>query len=333
MRNLLRPTAMSLILAAGVSARSTSLEPFLMRGMGSTLFRFEMAFPITGVEDVPEGTQALVQSELEYPLDMFVAGLKWRFEPGGGETGRGMGFTLGAWTNLSGPAGWMKDTDWFGTRVPSGSGTRSRRVMVSYTESTAEPQWYGGEAGWDIGPYPLLTWQARYGLSVRAERLEYSMTGVKGWQRLPDGGKIPIDALSGRQVLTYELTRVMPRFSADVLLAEGRIADWGATLTAAPAFAWDHDDHVLRNKYSDSFVFGFEAGARSEIAFRVSDRSRLVAAGELAYLRATGTMDQHFYGDDPGTPDRDETGSGFKNVETRIIGFGGGISVGYRRLF
>lgn len=333
MRNLFRPLAMSLILAAGVSARSTSLEPFLMRGMGSTLFRFEVTSPMTAVEDVPEGTLALGQSELEFPLDMFVAGFKWRFEPRGGEAGRGIGITLGAWTNVSGAAGRMLDTDWYGTRVSSGKSVRSTLVKFSYTESKAEPQWYGGEAGWDIGPYPLLGTQARYGLSVRAERLEYSMTGVKGWQKLPDADKVQIDALPGRQVLTYELTRLMPRFFSAIRLAEGRIADWDVTLTAAPAFAWDHDDHVLRKKYSDSFVFGFEAGLQSEVAFRVSDRSRLVAAAEMAYLRAEGTMDQRFYGDDPGTPGRDETGSGQQNLTNRIISFAGGVTAGWRFLF
>lgn len=80
-------------------------------------------------------------------------------------------------------------------------------------------------------------------------------------------------------------------------------------------------------------AFGFEAGVRSELAFRVSDRARLVAAAELAYLRAKGTMDQHYYGDDPGTPGQDETGTDIRNVMDRIIGLGGGVSAGYRFLF
>ena len=332
MRKRLRPTAISLILAAAASARS-SLEPFLMRGMGSTLFRMEMTFPLTGGEDIPEDMKGLGQSELEYPLDMFTAGLKWRFEPAGGETARGMGFTLGAWTNVSDPAGKMKDTDWFGARVSSGNTTTSSLVKFSYTESTAEPRWYGGEAGWDFGPFSLLGKQARYGLSVRAERFTYRMTGVEGWQRFPDSPRVRVNTLSGQLVLTYALTRVMPRFFADIRLAEGRIAAWNATLSAGPAFAWDHDDHVLRNKYSDTYAFGFEAGVRSELAFRVSDRSRLVAAAELAYLRTKGTMDQHYYGDDPGTPDQNESGRDYKNVVNRIIGLAGGVSAGYRFLF
>lgn len=332
MRNLLRPTAISLLLAATASARS-SLEPFLRRGMGSTLFRMEMTFPMTGVEDVPDDMKGLGQSELEYPLGMFVAGLKWRIEPGVGESRRGMGFILGAWTNLSDPSGTMKDTDWFGARVISGNTTSSSLVKFSYTESIAELRSFGGEAGWDIGPFPLLGKQARYGLSVRAERFDYLMTGIEGWQRFPGSPRVQVDALSGQPVLTYELTRVMPRFFAEVGLAEGRIAGWNATLSAGPAFAWDHDDHVLRKKNSDTYAFGFEAGVRSELAFRVSDRSRLVAAAELAYFRTKGTMDQHFYGDDPGTQDRDETGTDYNNVVNRIIGLAGGVTAGYRFLF
>jgi hypothetical protein len=244
-----------------------------------------------------------------------------------------MGFTLGAWTNVSEPSGKMKDTDWFGARVSSGNTTASSLYKFSYTESTAEPRWYGGEAGWDIGPFFLLGKQARYGLSVRAERFTYRMTGVEGWQRVPGSPQFRVDTLSGQPVLTYELTRVMPRFFADFRLAEGRAAAWSAMFFTGPAFAWDHDDHVLRNKYSDTYAFGFEAGVHSELSFRLSDRSRLVAAAELAYLRTKGTMDQHFYGDDPGTPDEDETGTDYKNVVNRIIGLGGSVSAGYRFLF
>jgi hypothetical protein len=52
----------------------------------------------------------------------------------------------------------------------------------------------------------------------------------------------------------------------------------------------------------------------------------------LAYFRAKGEMDQRFYGDDPGTAD-DETGTTFDDVVTRIIGFGGAVTLGARFVF
>jgi hypothetical protein len=77
--------AAAALLAVSLPSARTSLEPFLRQGFGSTLFRMEQTFPLTGTADsIPDNTRGLGQSELEYPLDAILAGLRYRYETGGG---------------------------------------------------------------------------------------------------------------------------------------------------------------------------------------------------------------------------------------------------------
>jgi hypothetical protein len=309
----------------------TMLEPFFGRGSGSTLFRLEATVPITGQADsLPEGTQGLIQSELEFPMDMFIAGLRWRTEIGA-ENSRTTGLSFGVWMNVADPGSPMLDTDWLGFKMSSGGSTPLYKF--SYTESRAEARWFGAEGSVDFGSFRPFRTPVRYGLSVRAEHFAYRLFGIKGWQRMPGSPSVPVDALRKTLVLTYDLTRLVPLLSADMRLVEGRKATWKAVFSGGPAFAWDYDDHVLRFKESDAYAFGFEAGLLTEIEFRISQRASLVPTVRLAYLRTKGTMDQRFYADDPSTMDLDETGMTHPNVENRIISFAGSASLGYRYRF
>lgn len=316
--------------AASAACAGSSLEPFFGRGYGSTLFRLELTFPLTDLTDEPidENVKGLGQSELEYPLDAFLAGFRYRheFTPA---MERYWGLNLGVWTNFTRPGGEMEDSDWFGQRTSSGTSSSSVLYKFSYTRSRAEVRWYGGEAGADFGSYPLLSRPVRYGLALRAEHLSYRMFGAQGWQRMPGQAATAIDSHRGELVLVYRLLRIMPRLTADMLLADGRAFSWKAAASGAPALAMDYDDHVLRRKDSETLAFGFEAGISSEIRWRLSGRTSLAASADLAYFRAKGKMDQHFYGDDPYTED-DETGLSIPDVVNRIIGLGGGLSLGFR---
>ncbi len=317
------------VCAVSISRAQNSVEPFLFRGFGSTLFRLELEVPLsgTGADTLPDNVKRLGQSELEYPLDVFSVGLRYRHESVITE-GRSVGVGLSAWINLSDPSSKMKDTDWMGSRATSGGGTATVLFKFSETESRAELRGYGGEAGLDIGSYTLFRKPVRYGLAVRAERFDYRMFGVKGTQ-FPDGSPVQVDQFPGQLVLTYGLIRIVPRLTADFRLAGNDAVTWNLLISGAPAFAFDHDDHVLRKKESDTFASGFEAGALTGLEFRLSDRASAVAALDVAYLRTKGDMDQHFYGDDPFTSN-DETGTRYKNVVNRIIALGGSLSVGVR---
>jgi len=321
-------------LAAAASLRAeTSLEPIFGRGYGSTLYRLEMTFPLTNAGDsLPENTKGLGQSELEYPLDALVAGARYRqtFQAG---DGRSIGLRLAGWTNVSEPDGRMQDSDWFGARASTGVTTSSVLFKFSYTRSRAELRWLGGEAGVDIGDYSLLGRPVRYGLLVRAERMDYRLYGADGWNRAP--GETTSENVSfsdSNLVLRYGLTRVQPRLTAEMRFARSTRTEFKIALSAAPAMAWDHDDHVIRKKESDTFAFGYEIGAGAEWDIRITDHFLITLVGDAAYFRAKGEMNQRFYGDDPGTA-QNETGTTIDNVVTRIIGLGGGLTFGTRFLF
>lgn len=326
--------ACAALVSLSAAFAQSSLEPFILRGHGSTLYRLELGFPLTGMADsVPENTEGMGQSELEYPLDLFAAGARYRHALKAAGS-RSTGLSVAAWANVSQPDSKMKDTDWLGARASSGITTSSVLFKFSYTQSRAEIRWFGGEAGLDFGDYRLFDKPVRYGLSIRADRISYRLFGVEGWQRAPGNpSAILIDTLAGELVLTYGLTRVMPRLFADLTLVDGRRIGWKAVFTGAPAFAMDHDTHVLRRKESETSAFGLEAGVLTELRFPLSAQSALIASADLAYLRTKGSMDQHFYGDDPFTGERDETGMSVKDVETRIISLSGGFSLGIRYLF
>ncbi len=309
------------------------MEPFIQKGFGSTLYRLEITFPLTGIADsIPENTKGLGQSELEFPLNPMLAGLRYRRE-NISYGALNLGFAFSAWANISMPGDKMMDTDWFGARSTSGITTSSVLIKFSQTQSRAELAWYGTEAGVDFGDFTLFSKAARYGLVVRMEHFGYRLYGVEGWQKVPGEIAVTLDTLQEREVLTYRLLRIMPRMYLELRLMESRLLVWNAFFSGAPAFAMDHDDHLLRKKESDTFSFGFEGGASSELSIHLSEHYQAVATGEFAYLRSKGKMDQRFYGDDPFTPNIDESGILIKDVVTRIIGMSGCVSAGVRYLF
>jgi hypothetical protein len=291
-----------------------------------------MTFPVTGAGDsVPGDTKGLGQSELEYPLDALLVGARYRQvfrEADGG----GIGLRLAAWTNATQPDGKMRDTDWTGSRSSPGTSTTSVLFKSGYTQSRARLRWNGGEAGADIGAYALFGKPVIYGLAVRVERLDYRLYGASGWQREPNQPAREVSVPDEELVLAYGLTRVRPRLFAEMRLARRHDVDIKAALSLAPALAWDHDDHVLRHKESDTFAYGFEVGGGAEMDIRIAAHFMLTAGADLAYLRTRGEMDQRFYGDDPATGGN-EAGTTIDNVVTRIIGLGGGATLGLRFLF
>ncbi len=322
-----------MLYAASALYAQTTVEPILTTNYGSTLFRMEMNFPTTGIDSgLPANSGLIGRSELEYPLDVFLTGLRLRREFQAGEN-MTLGGTLAAWTNLSQPESKMMDSDWFGIQSSSGTTTSTVLFKFSYTESRAELRWFGGEAGIDMGRYSLFGKAVRYGLAVRYDRFTLKMFGVQGWQRQPGDSSILVDDYQDQLVLTYALTRIVPRLFSEVQLEGNGRVSWKATFSGSPAsMAFDHDDHVLRKKMADTFAFGFGLGASTEVCFHLARHVDLSTTADLFYLRTKGNMDQYYYGDDPFTS-VDETGLRYDNVENRIIGLAGGLSLGMRCLF
>ena len=89
--------ALPALIAAAPARAAGTLEPFCGLGYGSTLYRLEMTFPLTAPDTTVPNGKGLGQSELEYPLDAMLVGLRYRQEFAG------IGLRLGAWTNAGLP--------------------------------------------------------------------------------------------------------------------------------------------------------------------------------------------------------------------------------------
>jgi hypothetical protein len=111
---------------------------------------------------------------------------------------------------------------------------------------------------------------------------------------------------------------------------------WDTKLTYLQVFASDYDDHLLRNKISVADVYGGGGSLRSEFTIHSDKRGAaqpLVALYlEVLYLKATGDQTQTWYGDDPASPNEDDTGqqiSGIPHdVESLQINVGIRIGIG-----
>ena len=145
------------------------------------------------------------------------------------------------------------------------------------------------------------------------------MYGVDGWQTDFYGEDAPyhFDTYHDELVLTYDAT-----YSA--LYAGTKISrnfekqgiELNVKLKLSPiATAKDLDDHVLRFKTAESelqngLFYDFAGEIAYLFPFTIFNgrKIRFKIGGNIAHFELEGSQTQKFYGDDPGTPDEDETG-------------------------
>ncbi len=242
-------------------------------------------------------------SKLEFPLDVLLVGAKFRM--------RSIGDSLGAWwiegaafTNVDDPERVMKDTDW----------TKKRANLVlddSYTESRAQMSSI------------LLTIEAarcvvqRENVSLAAwagfryHRIEQDITGWEGWY---------IDSLlvlhrrSGtKQGIFYRVTYKLPHVGLLSEIKYHRRISLELKAAYALVLASDFDDHLLRHKDATASMTGHGILSGANIRCRLPVSGKVQPFFELvagfAYLHASGSQTQTWYGDDPITPDVDDTGT------------------------
>lgn len=326
----LRPFLFSLFLASSTVAHAENdffIEPFVAYGNGSTWYRLQVTEPL---ENPPAGYDVSVgQSELEYPLDVALAGLKTGrvFATG---RGKHVSVYARAWSNLSDPISKMEDTDWVGVK----NNTTTSLYKFSYTQSRSEVEWVGAEVGLEMGDYRLFKRRVAYGIALQADYSSHKMFGVTGWQKLPDTSRILIDDLHNELVLTYRLFYVEPRIYTNITMVQSSNWNWHMLLSISPfVVANDHDDHVLRNKRSETWAFGGGAGLESQLEFLLNKHVSLIADVRIRYIFTKGKMNQKYYGDDPGTNDVNESGLEFHDIDNLISLFTQQVGLGLRWSF
>jgi len=148
----------------------------------------------------------------------------------------------------------------------------------------------------------------------RYQRIEQDIIGYDGWQLWRDVSKPEVVPIHGTDTaLFYRVTYTAPHIGLRSNLhpdSRSLLSVWAAF---APVWVSDFDDHLLRKKTGISNITGsgglFGAQIQVQPAHGVGMVPIVSVRGDLAYFRASGRQTQHWYGDDPITPDYDDTGS------------------------
>jgi len=306
------------------------VEPFIAREFGSTWFRMQVSEPIKDPPQDADFTEAIGQSELEYPLDVFLLGAKFR-ESFTLADERSASVFARIYFNMNDPDSKMQDSDWFG----AGNGNLKSLYKYSYTQSSSRISWIGGELGFDIGNYKLLGKKVSYGAKIAVDVSSHEMRGIDGWQKMfTDSKRVEFSERQNELVLTYELFYFEPSVYVDFKLLQYQTMNWSVIFSLSPlTLAIDKDDHVLRNKGSETTAYGFGLGLVNEMEFQINPGVSVVADARMRYIRTHGKMSQKYYGDDPGTQDKDETGLAFDNIDNVISLFTQEIALGIRWRF
>ena len=263
------------------------------------------------------GADVKGESELEFPLDMFLIGASMRLK-GKLKSGEPWRVKLGVFTNLNHPSNDMKDTDWITLPVYN-----IFHKKFSYTESDAELKtllvYVEGRFGLVREPKFILELLGGY----EYQDFSFEIFGVRGWQGWEWDYEVHFDTLHGVNVLDYDVTyhvpyggmaacfQISPRFNLE---AKGAIAP--------RVSANDHDDHLLRNKTADGDCSGWALKAETDlrwIVFETSSKSNWSLGLGFGFMKisTSGKQEQNWYGDDP-VSEEDDTGSRVTGIKQKI---------------
>jgi hypothetical protein len=282
--------------------------PQLSQSFGLTEYIMDIADP------QEEGIYVL-KSQLEFPLDVAMAGVTV-----GVHSTRD---TLYAWSleggyflNIEDPGGIMKDHDWETVWRVIGTDTVTYWGEVekfSYTESRAEMK----SALITVEGYLRVFQKRRFDIDLwggfRYQKIEQNIIGYKGWQLKRDSSVARVVYVSSTDSAAYYRVTFNTPY---VGLRSNIRLNPNTSLSAKTAFAlvWasDFDDHLLRNKIATADITGkgFISGVslRHQMPHNGKIQPFFELVGEFVYLHASGSQTQSWYGDDPASPDYDDTG-------------------------
>lgn len=275
-------------------------------------------YHIQFTEFYPEiGSDVKGDSELEFPLDVFLVGGTLRLE-GQLKSGEKWGVELGASKNLNHPQGYMKDSDWIA--IPQ----YHFNSKFSYTESDAELNAL------------LIHLEARLGIVRRPnlavdlvggyeyQDFSFEILGIRGWQGFDVSDRVLLDTLQGVNVLDYDIKYHIPYGGITARSQFSPRVGFGAKAAISPrAGASDHDDHLLRLFTAESECSGWAWRTGADLRWMFyGDSGKPNWSLGLAFgykgISTKGTANQVYYGDEPGTPDEDETGMEFTGIKQKI---------------
>jgi outer membrane protease len=238
------------------------------RLLGSTLYHIT----------VPTG-QGTIESELEWSLDSWLAGITATAENGGRWRA-----DLSVLTNLSGGSGAMEDSDWLDG------------ILFVFSESEVETDTFSALVLDVSGKYRFVRstqWTLegvagllRQSFDLTASNLrQYSPVGIEGFNAVVAG-----------PVVTYSVSYTVPYLGAVLTLAPSPKLSLALEALGGYARGEDEDDHLLRFKRSRAETDGFALMGRMSGEYAFSPRFSLTAALKAFLVETSGDQSQIFYG-------------------------------------
>jgi hypothetical protein len=260
-----------------------------------------------------------VSSELVFPLDTLVEGLRLRYEPGTPGR-RPWSLEASVYTNLLNPLGSMQDYDWW--MYPG-----YPKVPFSYTESAAGMRWYLATVEAQVELRSGGWGRINLAFGYRFQFIKQEITGYTGWDLDANRDGI-IDSYSPQQDLTVhalDYRVIYNTLTSGLALTMFPAPPLSVTAEAGLAlpFVSDRDDHLLRYKLSTAAGFGYGGYASLEARYtwvpaKSSLRPFLALSGSALGLKANTLQTQTWYGDDPASVGYDDTGTRLFGIDHRI---------------
>jgi outer membrane protease len=256
-------------------------------------------------------------SELEFPLDVFMltgnVGLEGKLKGG-----KHWGVKLAVSKNINHPGGYMKDSDWIS--IPKDN----INAKFSYTESDAQLNalliCLEGHLG--------LVRKARLNIDLvggyEYQNFSFEILGIRGWQGFNLSERIYFDAYQDTNVLDYDITYKIPYLGTAIRYQAIPQLNWEALLAVSPhTQVRDHDDHLLRFKTADSECSGWALKVGTDIRWNLfgtptSSNWSFTFGFYYTQISTKGSQAQTWYGDDPASPDFDDTGGKAAGINQKI---------------
>lgn len=279
---------------------STSVSWTLGIGSGQT------EYIISGRGIDTSGNDVWVKSELEFPLSCTLFGVSARIHSK--SMPRPWSLELTLLTNLSHPSEKMRDHDWID--IENGfSGklafTTSDAEMMSLVIGLRAKRYLWGFGSLQMGPMAAF----------RHQWISQDIIGAHGW--VVDYRRPPYPEASigtSDKVIDYRISYYLPMLGVTARIDAGEHLTGEMDVAATAAIYSDFDDHLLRHKTANSSGIGPGLIANVDVGVALGKADKRVTpivgiVGRLLTLHATGSQSQDWYGDDPLTEDRDDTGA------------------------
>jgi outer membrane protease len=247
-----------------------------------------------------------IESELEFPLNTFLAGLEFGYISKNDRGRDDLKIGIKWFRNIDNGSGKLKDSDWISGSVetsppPNGLGFPAHPGLDIYSESdiSLKANIIDLRASYNYWPSNGLALGPMGG--VLYQNFQYDVSNVKQVGYGPYAASYT-GSVSGR-VLTYEVTYVIPYLGLHSELLVSRSFQAFLDLGYSPwASAEDKDDHINRGKLAKGSTTGNTFLAELAAQWDIENNNFFLIRGQYLKIDTTGTQTQTWYRAEGTTP-------------------------------